>query len=72
VPKSLKGSFLLARHIVAVALLAQPELQGLGSAFDRAWPLDEVPCFSGLLEAIDEADRQLSRERDREASSFEA
>src|SRR5690349_20091789 len=29
--------------IVAVALLTEPELQALGSAFDRAWPIDDSP-----------------------------
>ena len=56
----------MAERIVAVALLTQPELQSLGAAFDRAWPVDDAPCFAGLVEAIDEADRQLRRERDRE------
>jgi hypothetical protein len=57
------------RRIVAVALLTKPELQGLGSAFDRAWPTDQVPCFAGLLEAIDDADRELWRERDARADA---
>ncbi len=55
---------LVAGRIVAVALLTQPELQSLGASFDRAWPIDQVPCFSGLLEAIDNADRELWRGRD--------
>ena len=54
----------VADPIVAVALLTQPELQELGVAFDRAWPIDEARCFSGLLEGIDEADRELWRDRD--------
>jgi len=54
----------LSGRIVAVALLTQPELKGLGAAFDRAWPIDDVPCFSGLLQAIDAADRQLWQDRD--------
>jgi hypothetical protein len=54
----------VADRIVAVALLTRPELQTLGTAFDRAWPVDQEPCFSGLLQAIDEADRQLWRQRD--------
>ena len=56
----------MAQSILAVALLARPELQRLGSALDRAWPVDETRCFSRLLEAIDQADRQPSRERDSE------
>ena len=54
----------MARRIEAVALLAQPELQSLGAAFDRAWPLDETPCLGALLQAIDEAEHKLWRERD--------
>jgi len=40
-------------RVVAVA----PELRGLRSAFELAWPVDETLCFQGLLE---EADRSLS------------
>ena len=47
------------RRIVAVALLTEAELRGLGSTFERAWPIDETPCFQGLLDAIEEADRSL-------------
>ena len=52
------------QRVVAVALLTRPELESLGSTFDWAWPADETPSFVGLLEAIDEADRQLWRARD--------
>ena len=56
----------MADHrIVAVALVTEDELQLLGGGFSRAWPIDETPCFEGLLEAIDEADRQLWRWRDK-------
>jgi hypothetical protein len=51
-------------RIVAIGLLTQEDLTALGSAFNRVWPVDEAPCFQGLLEAIDEADRRLWRERD--------
>jgi hypothetical protein len=55
----------LAHHrIVAVGLLTEHDLSLLGDGFSRAWPVDETPCFAGLLEAIDEADRALWRERD--------
>lgn len=54
-----------AQRIVAIGLLTQQELTLLGPTFNRAWPVDEAPCFTGLLEAIDEADRELWRERDR-------
>lgn len=51
-------------RIVAVGLLTQRDLDLLGSAFTRTWPLDEAPCFRGLLQAIDEADREIWRSRD--------
>lgn len=50
--------------IVAVALLTQKEVETLGKTFTRLWPVDETPCFDGLLRAIDEADRKLRRMRD--------
>ena len=43
--------------IIAVGLLTEHDLEVLGPAFSRAWPVDEAPCFSQLLDAIDEADR---------------
>jgi len=52
-------------RIVAVGLLTQRDLDALGETFIRLWPVDETPCFSGLLLAIDEADRELRRDRDR-------
>lgn len=51
-------------RIVAVGLLTRQDLTLLGPAFDRAWPVEDTPCFSQLLQAIDEADRDLRRERD--------
>ena len=53
-------------RIAAVALVTERALQLLGVGFSRAWPVDESPCFQGLLEAIDEADRQIWRARDAE------
>lgn len=53
----------MARHIVAVALLTHPELQSLGSAFDRAWPVEEAPDFEGLLQAIDDAEGKIASAR---------
>jgi hypothetical protein len=50
--------------IVAVALVTSRELKLLGPAFDRAYPVDETPCFGELLKAIDEADWVVRRERD--------
>jgi hypothetical protein len=56
-----------ADRIVAVALVTQPELELLGPSFLRAYPIDETPCFGELLQAIDEADRAVWRQRDAEA-----
>jgi hypothetical protein len=53
-------------RIVAVGLLTQVDVNLLGISFERLWPVDETPCFGALLSAIDEADRQLWRERDEE------
>ena len=50
-------------RIVAVALLTQVEVQRLGENFDRLWPVDETPCFAGLIEAIDAADREVRQNR---------
>lgn len=52
-------------RIVAVALVTSEELQSLGKSFKRAWPVDQTPCYSGLLQAIDEADKDLRQEAKR-------
>lgn len=57
-----------ADRIVAVGLLTSRDIEALGAGFDRLWPVDEMPCFSQLLQAIDEADRDVRRERDKERS----
>ena len=49
-------------RIVAVGLLTQREVELLGHRFSRLWPVDETPCFTDLVKAIDEADEQLKRE----------
>ena len=54
------------KPIVAVGLLTNDDLETLGSAFDRVWPVDCAPCFEGLLQAIDDADRAIWRQRDRD------
>ena len=51
-------------RIVAVGLLTRQDLDVLGPAFERAWPVEETPNFSELLRAIDEADCELSRARE--------
>ena len=53
----------MPERIVAVGLLTRRELDRLGPAFDRAWPVEEAPHFTELLRAIDEADRKLQQER---------
>lgn len=52
-------------QIIAIGLLTRNDVRALGPAFNRLWPVHETPCFSGLLNAIDEADRRLWRDRDR-------
>ncbi|MGZ2412142.1 hypothetical protein ACUXST_001563 [Sphingomonas sp. F9_3S_D5_B_2] len=47
--------------VVAVGLLTRNDLDVLGPGFTRAWPVDETPCFSGLLQAIDDAEREMHR-----------
>lgn len=50
----------MRERIVANGLLTRPELNALGKAFDRAWPIEQAPStFDDLLDAIDEADRVL-------------
>ena len=47
--------------IVAVGLLTQRDVEVLGPTFARLWPVEEAPCFSQMLQAIDEADRKIRR-----------
>ena len=51
-------------RIVAVGLLTERHMRILGPTLAHVWPVDEAPCFTGLLEAIDEADRAVWRDRD--------
>lgn len=55
-------------QIVAVALITRTQLDELGSSLQQFWLIDETPCFQGLLAAIDEAERNLWRSRDAQAS----
>lgn len=48
-------------RIVAVGLLTQQDLNLLGHSFTRLWPVEEAPCFEGLVKAIDEAEREAIR-----------
>ena len=49
------------QRIVAVGLLTARDLEVLGQGFTRVFPVDEKPCFTQLLRAIDEAERELQR-----------
>lgn len=51
-------------QVVAVALVTQAQLDQLGSNLQRYWLIDDTPCFQGLLNAIDDAERDLWRSRD--------
>ena len=55
----------MGERIVAVGLLTQRELNLLGPTFERVWPVEEAPHFNEMLRAIDEADRQLQRMKQR-------
>ena len=57
------------RQIIAIGLLTEQELQLLGEGFSRVWPVDEAPRFQGLLQAIDEAERELWRNRDQASAN---
>jgi len=46
-------------NVVAVGLLTRRDIRVLGPTFRRLWPVEETPCFSQLLQAIDEADRDF-------------
>jgi hypothetical protein len=52
------------KRIVAVGLLTQTHVDMLGSSLKKVYKIDETPCFTALLEAIDEADREHWREQD--------
>ena len=58
------------RQIVAVGLLTEYELQLLGKGFSRAWPIEHAPDFDGLLNAIDEAEREMWRARNEGSASL--
>ena len=51
-------------RIIGVGLLTQQNVDQMGSTLERVWLVDDVPCFFGLLQAIDEADREYWRSRD--------
>ena len=47
-------------RIIAVGLLTAKDVELLGATFDRLWPVEETPCFTDLLQMIDQADQELS------------
>ena len=59
----------MQKHIIAHSLVTCEVLELLGPHFARAFPVDETPCFGELLNAIDEADRALWRQRDRASAN---
>jgi len=60
---------LTEERIVAVGLLTQREIELLGHGFSRLWPVDETPCFTELIKAIDDADRQLEQDHQNQVTS---
>ncbi len=48
--------------IIAVGFLTRSDLERLGPTFERAYALDETPCFDELLAAIDKADVDSRRD----------
>ena len=56
-------------RIVAVGLLTQREVELLGHGFSRLWPVDETPCFTELIKAIDDADRQFEQDHQNRVKS---
>ena len=51
------------RNIVAIGLLSREDLQRLGSAYQSAIPVQDVPAFEDLLLAIDEAQNRADIRR---------
>ena len=54
-------------RIIAVGLLTKNDVRLLGPTFDRLWPVEDTPCFSQLLRAIDDADRDIRTQQAEEA-----
>ena len=50
-------------RIVAVGLLTRNDVALLGPSFESLWPVEDAPHFSGLLRAIDEADRRHNQQQ---------
>jgi hypothetical protein len=63
---NLRWPHMTEERVIAVGLLTERDVQVLGQGFNRLWPVDDTPCFSQIIQAIDEADRQLWRAKDEE------
>lgn len=51
-----------AGRVVAIGLLSERDLELLGSGFERAYPVEELPAFvRELLPKIDAAERAMLR-----------
>lgn len=46
-------------RMIAIRWQAQGHVEALGATLDHAFPIDETPCFDEVLQAIDEAERQV-------------
>ena len=55
-------------RIVAIGLLTRRDLDVLGPAFDRIWPIEDAPHFAELLRAIDDADSEFQQQPDSRAN----
>jgi hypothetical protein len=66
VPKAIhrRSDLVTSKRIIALGLLTADDVDLLGPTFDRLWPVEDTPCFSELLQAIDEADGILKRDQD--------
>jgi hypothetical protein len=52
--------------IIAIGLLTAIDVERLGDALGRIYLVDDTPCFGELLRSIDDADREMWEERDRQ------
>lgn len=57
------GAFVTEERISASKLRSKHAIQSLRHVFERVWPVDRKPVFSGLIRAIDELDREQKRRR---------
>ena len=55
-------SVISGERIVAVGLLRQRDIARLGNQFTTLWPVQGTPCFGSLLDAIDQADREIRQD----------